>query len=659
MNARAGATGREPRWLPPAAGLVIALAVAAAYANSLSAPFVFDDGPSILDNPTLRHLWPIASALSPPAGGVTVSGRPVLNLSLALNHAVSGTSVWSYHVGNVAIHILAALALFGIVRRTPPRSTALAFGAALLWAVHPLQTEAVTYVVQRAESLMGLFYLLTLYSFVRGVQNADGTARLRSPGGELRRGFGPRSTNGGFWFFGSFVACLLGMGTKEVMVSAPVLVFVYDRTFLAGTFREAWRRRRGVHGALAATWIPLALLVAGTGGNRGGTSGFDVGVGWWAYGLTQFQAVARYLALALWPHRLVFEYGPFWVTRPAEIVPYALIVVPLAAGTAWALAARPALGFLGLWFFAILAPTSLVPGTLQMIVEHRMYLPLAAVTVAAAAAAQAWLGPRIALYLLPALAVVLGVGTARRNRVYRTELSLWGDTVAKRPDNPFALYGLGVVLAREGRAAEAMQDYARALQFRPGYADARQNLGNLLFQAGRVSEALAQFQAAIQLRPGSAPLRNNYGNALAAEGRSAEAVGQLEEALRLQPDYPEAAYNLGNALAGNGRLEEAIARYREALRLDPRRVEAHTNLGVALARTGRVGEAIGEFESALRLRPDSPEEMNNLGNALAQAGRRAEARVQYGNALRLRPDYAQARQNLARLAALPDGGTGP
>ena len=196
--------------------------------------------------------------LCPPSHGETVSGRPVLNLSLALNYAVSGCDVRGYHVTNLAIHLAAALLLFGIVRRTLPRfrgcgggqqlarlqlATPLALAIALLWAVHPLQTESVTYIVQRAESLMGLFYLLTLYCFLRGA----GSARAI------------------FWYAGSVLACLLGMATKEVMVSAPLVVLLYDRTFLAGSFREAWRRRWAYYLALAATWLLLAWLVAQTG----------------------------------------------------------------------------------------------------------------------------------------------------------------------------------------------------------------------------------------------------------------------------------------------------------------------------------------------------------------------------------------------------------
>ena len=359
-----------------AAGL-IALAGLAAYHNSFSGPFIYDDAPAILDNPSIRHLWPVWQPLCPPHGeGLTIEGRPILNLSFAVNYAISGTRVWSYHALNLAIHLAAALALFGVVRRAlesrarPGHPLLLALGAALLWTVHPLQTEAVTYVIQRAESLMGMFYLLTLYCFVRGA----GTEPASAPDAAAdQRRSAP-------WLGLSWVACLLGMATKEVMITAPVMVLLFDRTFAAGSFAEAWRRRRSYYLALGATWLLLIALVAGTGGNRSGSVGFGTGVSWAAYVMTQFQAIATYLRLACWPHPLVFEYGTFWVTA-AQAAPYAAAVALLAAGTTWALVRMPALGFLGFWFFGILAPTSLAPGTTQMIVEHRMYLPLAALAV--------------------------------------------------------------------------------------------------------------------------------------------------------------------------------------------------------------------------------------------------------------------------------------
>jgi len=177
--------GGRTNWRQMAIGSVIAAGAIAVYSRTFSVPFLFDDGPAIVDNRTIRHL----STAFWPAPDTTAGGRPILNLSLAINYAISGTAVWSYHALNLAIHVLAGLTLFGIVRRTlAPRAgsaaSLTAFSAALLWTLHPLQTESVTYIVQRAESLMGLFYLLTLYCFIRGAE-PDGRRRLWLPSPSL------------------------------------------------------------------------------------------------------------------------------------------------------------------------------------------------------------------------------------------------------------------------------------------------------------------------------------------------------------------------------------------------------------------------------------------------------------------------------------------
>jgi tetratricopeptide (TPR) repeat protein len=677
-------TGSHVDWLGLACGAVIAAAAIAAYSRTFSVPLLFDDIDAIVHNPTIRH-W--STAFWPP-GGMTTSGRPILSLSLALNYGVSGTAGWSYHVLNLAIHVLAGLTLFGIVRqalrlrsgqalarRGNATASLIGFGAALLWTLHPLQTESVTYIVQRAESLMGLFYLLTVYCFVRG------TCAERADAGGPHAG---RVT--WIWYAFSIAACLLGMATKEVMVTAPLMVLLYDRTFVAGSFRDAWRRHWGLHAALAATWLPLIGLVASTGWNRNGASGFNVGVTPWPYWLTQFEAVTRYLWLSVWPAPLVFEYGTLQAGLSAETALYALVVVGLAAAVLVALWRRPVLGFLGAWFFAILAPTSIMPGRVQMIVEHRMYLPLAAVIVAGVAGLYNVLrtvrdngprdnglrdhglvalwsaalrscglvvcGPVVPMVLFLALALGLGLLTARRNKDYRSELILWSDTVAKRPDNERAHFNLGVVWSEiPGRLNDAIAQYEAALRLQPDYADAHHNLGLALSKIpARLNDAITQYEAALRLKPDSAETRNNLGNALSqTPGRLNDAIAQYEEALRLQPDSADAHNNLGNAVSQlPGRLNDAIAQYEEALRLKPDSADAHNNLGLAWSQTpGRLDDAIGQIEEALRLKPDYAGAHNNLGIAFSQIpGRLDDAIAQYKEALRLQPDYAGAHNNL-------------
>ena len=666
----------NPRLANALAAVIIVVAGWAAYSGSLGGPFVFDDPSSITDNPTIRQLWPPWDALATPRANVTAQGRPVLNLSLALNYAAGGTAVRGYHVVNVAIHLAAGLTLFGVVRRTlwrrsgtddATRATVLAFAVALLWTVHPLQTESVTYVVQRAESLMGLFYLLTLDAFLRGA-DADG----------------PRARAA--WVVASVLACAMGMATKEVMVSAPVLVFLHDRTFVAGGFAAAWRERRWYYAALGATWLILLLCLLRGGGNRGGAIGFGSGVGWWTYGLTQFEAIGRYLLLAAWPQPLVFEYGAFKVKDIAEVLPWALLVVPAVAGTCWALWRRPVAGFLGLWFFSLLAPTSLVPGTSQMIVEHRMYLSLAAVLAGLLLLAERALGRDRPARLLPVVAALalgcVGV-TYARNEVYRSELSLWSETVAKRPANPVAQAMLAEALFAADRREQARTHYEKALQLDPTFFVAHERLGELLMRLGRATDAEAHLREALRLRPDFADALTNLGLLCAGTGRPAEAITLLERAVALKPEYPEAhfalanvlaelerhaeaaghyqaaidgqpgnpalRYNQANSLAALGRGEAAIAAYREALRLRPDHASTEFNLANTLAGLRRVGEAVPHYQRALALQPDFAAAELNLGSALLELGRLDDAEAHYQSALRLEPQMTEAREGLSRL----------
>jgi Flp pilus assembly protein TadD len=593
------------------AGAVIVCATLAAYANSFSVPFIFDDWSAIVHNPTIRHLLPLSDVLSPPrTSGMTVNGRPLLNFSLALNYAAGGLEVRGYHAVNLAIHVLAGLALFGIVRRSllQPRlrerfgaaSLPVALCAALLWTLHPLQTEAVTYVAQRAESLLGLCYLLTLYAFIRGTA--------------ARRPWG--------WYALSLLFCALGMTAKEVMVSAPLMVLLYDRTFIAGSFARAWRERGPLYAGLGGTWLLLGVLALGNGG-RGGTAGFGIGIPWTEYALTQFPAIVHYLVLAVWPHPLVLDYGgPVLEHDPGRIVPAALIVLALVAATVAGLRRRPVLGLLGCWFFGILAPTSSIVPLADTTFEHRMYLPLAAVVVSIATGMYLATG-RKGLWLLLALAAAAGILTASRNENYRSELAIWSDTVAKRPDNARARVNLGIALVEAGRISEAVPHYEAALRMQPENAVAHLNLCNALTRLGRPSEAVGHGEAAVRLDPHNVDAKYNLGLALVAAGRTGDAVPYYEDALRAQPDAADVRAALGNALRLLGDAEvkrqnwdAAIDRYRQALALVPDDFSARFYLANSLLMAGQVDPAVDEYRKALSLHPNDPAVQQNLAQAL-------------------------------------------
>jgi len=622
----------NPRKLSP---LVVIAAALLAYHNSFTGAFLIDDTGSISENATIRHLWPIWQCLSPPhRGGLTVEGRPLINLSLAINYALGGYNVWGYHALNLTVHILAGLTLLGIVRRTllqpalrgrlGAAANELALATAVLWTVHPLQTESVTYIIQRAESIMGLFYLLTLYCFIRGAGSQ------RAP----------------LWYGLSVCACALGMASKEVMVSAPVMVMLYDRAFLSDSFRKAWRRRWLLYLGLSTTWILLGFLVVSA-GSFGFTSANArlMQLTWWEYLATQPAVILHYLRLCVWPSPLCSDHGWPIASTWMSILPPTAVVAILLAATAWAWRRHPSWGFVGAWFFLILAPSSSFIPLQDLIHEHRMYLPLAAVVSLVVMGLYSAAG-RHSSAVFVAAAIGLGGLTWRRNLDYRNEITIRTDAVTKFPDDPVSHYNLGVTLAELDRVPEAIRQYERALQIKPGFAWAHYNLGIALMRVGRVRDAIAQYEQAVRLTANTAEARWHLGNALREAGKVTEAIGQYELALRLKPDFAQAHNNLGVALAQTGQLQEATEHYERAAQLDPGLADARSNLGTILLHEGRLQAAIGQYERALRIEPDNAQAHFNLGVALEQAGKQDEAIHQYQQALRINPDFAQAHDDL-------------
>lgn len=604
------ATFRDPvsRWLILGAGALIAAAVFAAYATTFRVPLLLDDEITVANNPSIQDLRNIGRVLAPEI--FSTASRPLLNLTFAINYAWSGQEVESYHFVNLAVHVLAGLVLFGIVRRTllAPSlrercgAVALPLGAliAAIWSLHPLQTESVTYISQRAESIMGLLYLLTLYFFIRSTTS-------------------PRPA---IWCVWSILACCCGMATKEVMVTAPLVVLLYDRAFAGSSFRETLTRRSVYYLGLGSTWIFLGFLMRG-GSLANQAAGFQAGVSWVAYGLAELKVVMEYLKLSIWPHQLVFDYGSdFVVPQFWQWAPYALGVGVLAIAAVNTWHRSKAAGFAAVAFFVLLSPTSsVVPVAGQPMAENRMYLPLAAVVTLVGVAGYAW-GGRKALAGLAIAVVALAVLTVRRNHDYRSVASIWEDTVAKQPASSRAHNNLANALMKiPERVPDALFHFEQALRIKPDYGDAHDNLANLLAKMpDRIPEALAHYQEALRIRP--AALTH---------------------------------YNIANLLVTiPGRMPEALAHYDQALRINPAFAEAHGNLGYALSEIpGRMTEALAHFDEALRIRPDYADAHNNLAIILANSGRIEEATRHVELALKIDPEHRNARINLEKLQALP------
>lgn len=584
-----------------------------AYHNSFSVPFLLDDQSLIVENPYLRHFWTAWQ-------GMWQSKRPVLEMTLALNYALGGLNVWGYHAFNLSVHLGAALLLLGIVRRTLENAqlefrfrraaAGLALVIALMWVVHPLTTQSVTYLIQRAESLAGFFYLSVLYSVIRGV--------------ESRRRW--------LWHAAAVLACALGTGCKATLVSAPVVVLLYDRTFLTGSFRGAWAARRGLYLGLAASWGILAAMIAFLHEPKP-TVGFGLeGISAWGYAATQPAVLLHYLKLALRPVGLVFDYSWPVAKSVEQVVGPALGVGALLLAVGWALRQGMRVGFLGGWFFLTLAPTSSFIPLQDLAFEYRMYLPLAAVVTLVVLTGWTLLGrpvaahdPRRHLAIGLAIAVVLCLGwaTAVRNHDYRSALALWSDTVAKRPENPRAHNELGNALSRRGQPAKAILHYRQAVALRPDEEVFLHNLSRALILQGEPEEALLHSRRALSLNPQSVKAHLNLGNALLEQGQTEEAMAHFTEALALDPASPKAHGNLGFVFARQGQWERAVEHYRKALQLNPTlsdQADLHFNLGNALAQQGRLEEAIAHYTETLRIDPADGEAQERLRRIKAAAG---------------------------------------
>ena len=626
-------------WLrsPWLLGCLLALAVFAVYANSLRGEWIYDDYTDILGNQSVQRLWPLKEHFLQTTKGLTgLHPRPLVSLSFTLNFLLGQNDPFLFHLTNVAIHALASLCLFGVLRRTlaepigarwalhPP--TGLAFTIALLWGLHPLQTEAVAYVTQRYESLMGLFVFLALLCVIRSTQS-------RHPIG---------------WSAAAVLSCLLALASKEVAISLPILVLLYDRTFLAGSFRGAWRARRPLYLAFVATWILFAWNQLHVAGRQ--FAGFELPWTWWQYAMNQPAVILHYLRLTVWPQPLVLDYLWQPATTLAPLVPGWVVVGGLLAATLLAVVRNSWTGFLGAFFFLILAPTSSVLPILDLAVEHRMYLPLAPVLVFLVLGAHGlsqWLiarHPRWASSLhaltlasgASALAL-LGSLTYLRSDDYRDSLSLWRDTVIKMPDNPRARTNYAHALERAGKLDEAIAQLRFALSISPGNVTMRGNLGALLEEKGDHPQAIQELQKATQIDPTDARPWINLGLIHGRMKNLPQAEEALQRALTLDPRSAPAHLEMGNLASLKGDAQAAMRQYQEAMRLQPGFSLAHWGAGEMLLKTGHLKEALEEYALYISLESQPTKAANAAAHSLLKHGHPSEAMAILRRALQGEP----------------------
>jgi tetratricopeptide (TPR) repeat protein len=566
-----------------------------------------------------------------------IAGRPVASLSFALNYAAGGLDVRGYHIVNIALHLVCALLLLLVVRRTLEVSPFLAsvglnapqiaFGAALLWALHPLNSEVVNYVSQRTESLMGACYLLTLYAAIRAI--------------DTRR-----------WEIVSVLACAAGVASKESIATAPLIIVLYDRVFLFESWRHAFAARRRLYIGLGATWILIAVVMAT--GPRAAVVGFASGVSPWTYLLNQALVIPEYLRLTVWPDSLVVFYGwPLPVTL-ADVLPSFALITALLVLTIFALWRWPAVGFLGAWFFVTLAPaSSVIPVATEVGAERRMYLPLAAVAVLAVIAIDSiwrWLTRRLTqregstppravawtpLVIVAVASSALGAVTVVRNREYVSGVTLARTVVERRP-TAVAHHILAEQLLLARQPDEAVGHLRQAVT--QGNSRARYLLGIVLADQGKHEEAIQQLEAFVQtsqlpyrlvprwLEPPVSEVvtaRYTLGREFGLRGEWTRAAEQATLILDVAPFHVRGLGLLADAMFAQQQWSAAAQQYREYLNRQPADTHALINYGITQVAAENFDEAIAVFTRASEIDPADARARRLL--ALAQKDRASAA----------------------------------
>jgi len=613
----------EPRGKLVLLAAVLVAAALISYANSFTAPFIFDDQNWIVHYRQLENLPEDLRKLR-------VANRPLIHLSVALNYALAGLDVRGYHLLNLAVHIMAGLTLFGIVRWTVQiwnqrraqdlPATSISFAVALLWLVHPLHTGSVTYLIQRCESMMGMFFLLCLYCVIRGSQ-----ARRGRP-----------------WYVASVVACVLGLGCKEVMVTAPPVVLLYDRVFLCDSWREVFRRRGWVHGLLwGAVLVFVAILLPKILGGAGGTVGFAYqALSPLEYLRSQPGVILHYLRLAFWPRSLCLDY--LWppATLPAEIYPPAAVIVGLLIGSLVALRYRPWLGFLGLAFFLILAPTSSMMPIADLAFEHRMYLPLASVVVllvlALYSVTRRFLrdpaGRRLAqVGTLVVAATALAALTCERNADYGDPVRIWSKVLEISPHNWRAHSALAEAYRQRGDVERERHHYEQALAAKPDHERLHVSMAACLARADDLDGAEFHYRRAVELKPDYVQALLDGASLFQRRQKWDQAMQAYRRVLQVRPDHADAQRNLAFVLWRTGRIREAVPAYRRLLELRPEMAGIKAHLAKILATSDDAAlrngaEALQLAEEARRALGETDYRvLDALGAAYAALGRYDDA----------------------------------
>jgi tetratricopeptide (TPR) repeat protein len=582
--------------------LVIVLVTSAAYVPAMRGGFVWDDDAFVL-NPIIKAgdgLYRFWFSTEPP------DYFPLTSTTLWLEWRLWGENALGYHVVNVLLHVISSILIWLVLKRLKVPG---AWLAGLIFAVHPVNVEAVAWITQRKSTLPLLFYFLSILLYLK----FENTER--------------------YWMFalsiGSFLLALLSKTSvvmlpfvllgcalwqrgkivrRDVMRSIPFFV----TSFILGLVTVWFQYNRSIGGDIVRTDSFLSRLA---------------GSGW---------VVWFYLYKAIAPLKLSFVY-PRWDIDDSSVISFLPLVLLIGLALvfwwyrrSWGRPFFVALGYFAVTLFPVMGFINIYFMRYSLVADHYQYQSIIGIiALLVGLGTYAYNGWQKKVRQLAIAAVVLIVGllslqTWSLGHIYKDQETLFHDTIAKNPRCWMAYYNMGHGYQRQGRVKESTRYYYEALRIQPDNVDPHNNMGNMLLEQGRVDEAIAHFAEALRIKPEFAEAHYNLGNALLEQGNLGEAIDHYYESLRIEPENAMGHNNLANALARQGRVNQAVPHYLEALRIKPKFTRAHHNLGIVLKRGGRFKEAIAHFSEVLRIKPDHVQARRSLEDALQLLGKSNE-----------------------------------
>ena len=630
--------------------LVITVVTALVYSNTLQSPFTFDDQPIISENSHIRLHEISANKIF---NLLKKSGnRPVPMLSFALNYYIGGYSPFGYHVVNITIHAITGILFFFFIQATaglyvknneerePLFSlpiTIISIFTALLWVVHPVNTQSVTYIVQRMNSLSTMFCMLSFVLYIGGRSSAGRKKNLA--------------------LIAAVFSWMLALGSKENAAILPLLVLLYEWYFFQNLSKEWLNNHLKYFLTALVLFGVLAFAFLGTDPIEKLKTLRDFSDGNFTFTervLTQLRVIVYYISLFFYPNpsRLNLDYDfplSYSMINPSTTLFSAIAIVGFIIIGVLTAKNNRMLSFCIFWFFITLViESSIIP--LAIIFEHRTYMPFMGIALLTVFLIDRYARMNWVKILLCCILISIGaVWTYQRNAIWKDPVTLWQDTVNKSPEKARPRFTLGAAYAADDDYQKAMEQYKIALKLDPDYGEVHNNIGNLLAKEGRFEEAEIEYRLSLQKRPDDYKIHNNIANLLIKQKKYEEARQHLIQSISLNPGFAIGYENLGKLSDHLSHTNQAFNYYNKALELSPGLPSAHNNIGKQFAKRDDLIKAEFHFQEALKSDPSNSEAMANIGNILNEQGKPQEALAYYKRAIAADAENASAHFNMANL----------